>query len=147
MKSKILLATATAAIMLTAACGSGSKSAATATGAATTGSGAPAAGAGSLIIGSADFSENTILAYVYGQALAAKGVKVSYKTNIGERAVYMQALKEGSIDMIPEYSGSILATLDKTATATKPDDVAAALKTAAAGIGLTELNYAPAQDA
>jgi osmoprotectant transport system substrate-binding protein len=151
MKSKILLATATAAMMLTAACGSDSKSAATpaatTTGAAAAGSGAPAAGAGSLIIGSADFSENTILAYVYGQALAAKGVKVSYKTNIGERAVYMQALKDGSIDMIPEYSGSILASLDKASTATKPDDVAAALKTAAAAANLTELNYAPAQDA
>ena len=46
------------------------------------GGGAP----GSITIGSADFSENTILAYVYGDALAAKGVKVQYKVNIGERA-------------------------------------------------------------
>ncbi len=147
MKSKILLASAAAGVaLLTAACGSSSSSGAKSTTSAT-GSAAAAARAGSLIIGSADFSENTILAYVYGEALAAKGVKVSYKTNIGERAVYMAALKDGSIDFIPEYTGSILASLDKTATATKPDDVAAALKTAATAINLTELNYAPAQDA
>ncbi|MDX6255554.1 MAG: osmoprotectant transport system substrate-binding protein [Frankiales bacterium] len=175
MKSKILLVTATAgAALLTAACGGGSSSsgatstsstaaatsAATSGGAtsapATSGTASSSAGAttgaaggdpGSLIIGSADFSENTILAYVYGNALAAKGVKVTYKVNIGERAAYMQALKDGSISFIPEYTGSILDYLDTKATAKSPADVAAALKTAAAGVNLTELNYAPAQDA
>jgi osmoprotectant transport system substrate-binding protein len=177
MKSKILLATSAAGVaLLTAACGSSSSSAGSApsatsatatTGApspaATSGSGAatpssssasgsgsaPSAGGapGSITIGSADFSENTILAYVYGQALAAKGVTVKYKVNIGERAAYMAALKDGSIDFIPEYSGSILDYLDTSATAKSPADVAAALKTAAAGAKLTELNYAPAQDA
>ena len=109
---------------------------------------APSAGGapGSITIGSADFSENTILAYVYGQALAAKGVTVKYKVNIGERAAYMAALKDGSIDFIPEYSGSILDYLDTKATAKTPADVATALKTAAASANLTELNYAPAQD-
>jgi osmoprotectant transport system substrate-binding protein len=175
MKSKILLATSAAGVaLLTAACGGGSgstsaspttsaaavaTSAAGATGtspsvAATGGSSAPATGSapsaggapGSLTIGSADFSENTILAYVYGQALAAKGVTVKYKVNIGERAAYMAALKDGSIDFIPEYSGSILDYLDTSATAKTSADVAAALKTAAAAAKLTELNYAPAQD-
>jgi osmoprotectant transport system substrate-binding protein len=98
-------------------------------------------------VGSADFSESTILAYVYGDALAAKGVKVSYKVNIGERAAYVAALKDGSISYFPEYSGSILDFLDPTATAKTPADVATALKPAAAKINLTPLNYAPAQDA
>ena len=100
-----------------------------------------------MTVGSADFSESTILAYIYGDALAAKGVKVSNKLNIGERAVYITALKDGSISYFPEYSGSILDFLDPKATAKSPDDVAAALKPLAAAIKLTTLNFAPAQDA
>lgn len=111
-------------------------------------SAAPAGGApGSLVIGSADFSESTILAHVYGNALAAKGVKVSYKDNIGERAAYVAALKDGSINYFPEYSGSILDYFDPKATAKSPADVAAALKPLAAANKLDELNYADAQDA
>ena len=186
MKSKFVLATATAGVaLLTAACGSSSSSgagssaaaptsaaaaatsaaaaatsaaagsstavAATSAASAAPGASAPAPSAGgtpgSITIGSADFSENTILAYVYGDALAAKGVTVKYKVNIGERAAYIAALKDGSIDFIPEYSGSILDFLDTKATAKSPADVAAALKTAAASSKFATLNYAPAQDA
>jgi osmoprotectant transport system substrate-binding protein len=156
MKSKVLFGAAIAGIaLLTAACGSsGSSSANSSTSSAPApassgGAGASSAGGspGSLIIGSADFSENTILAYLYGDALAAKGVSVSYKVNIGERAAYMAAMKDGSINFIPEYSGSILDFLDTKATAKSPEDVATALKTAAASANLTELQYAPAQDA
>jgi osmoprotectant transport system substrate-binding protein len=174
MKSKFLLATATATVaLLTAACGGGSSSpsagttstsgssASAPTSAATGSAAAPTSAAGSatgaatpaggdpcsVTVGSADFSESTILAYVYGDALAAKGVKVSYKVNIGERAAYVAALKDGSINYFPEYSGSILDFLVPTATAKSPADVAAALKPAAAAINLTALNYAPAQDA
>ncbi len=159
MKSKFLLATALAGVaLMTAACGSSGSSAdktsnAASTPAATSGSGAAASttsgaasGSGSLTIGSADFPENTILAYVYGNALAAKGVKVSYKVNIGERPAYMGALKDGSIDFIPEYTGSILTYLDRNATAKAPPAVAAALKTAASAAGLTSLTYSAAQD-
>ena len=35
------------------------------------------AGTGSITVGSADFPENTLLADIYGDAMAAKGVKVS----------------------------------------------------------------------
>ncbi len=80
-----------------------------------------------IVVGSANFSENTILADIYGQALAANGFTVSYKPNIGARAVYFPALTKGDVDVIPEYSGSILSFLDKTAVATAPADVNAAL--------------------
>ena len=81
----------------------------------------------SIVVGSANFSENTILADIYGQALAANGFTVTYKPNIGARAVYFPALVKGEVDVVPEYSGSILSFLDKTAVATSPDDVNAAL--------------------
>ncbi|MDT4982014.1 MAG: osmoprotectant transport system substrate-binding protein, partial [Pseudonocardiales bacterium] len=67
------------------------------------------AGTGSITIGSAGFSENEILAEIYAGAMQAKGVKVSKKLSIGERPLYIAALKDGSIDFIPEYSGSILS--------------------------------------
>jgi osmoprotectant transport system substrate-binding protein len=86
--------------------------------------------AGTITVGSANFSENVILADIYGQALAAKGFTVKYKLNIGARAVYIPALEDGEIDVIPEYSGSILSFLDKTAAASSSSDVDAALTTA-----------------
>jgi osmoprotectant transport system substrate-binding protein len=102
-------------------------------------------GTGSITVGSADFPENTLLADIYGDAMAAKGVKVSKKLNIGERAAYIKALNDGSISFIPEYSGSILSFLDTSATAKSPADVYAALQQEV-GSNLTVLNYASAQD-
>jgi osmoprotectant transport system substrate-binding protein len=84
----------------------------------------------SLVVGSAAFPENATLAYVYGQALAADGVTVSYKVNIGQRAAYYAALQKGEIDLIPEYAGSILSYLDKAANAKSGDDVKTALDAA-----------------
>lgn len=101
---------------------------------------------GSITVGSADFPENQLLALIYGDAMKAKGVNVTQRPNIGERSVYMAALQDGSIDFIPEYSGSILAYLDSTASQKSPGDVYAALQKVAAGKGLVALKYAAAQD-
>lgn len=101
---------------------------------------------GSITVGSADFPESTLLADIYAGAMSAKGVQVSKKLNIGERSAYMAALNDGSIGFIPEYTGSILVYLDKSATAKTPDEVYAALKQAAAGQALVPLQYAAAQD-
>lgn len=100
---------------------------------------------GSITVGSAGFTENILLADIYADAMSAKGVKVSKHLNIGERPIYMKALQDGSIDFIPEYSGSILAFLDSTATAKTPTDVYAALQQAV-GDKLAVLDYAAAQD-
>ncbi len=81
----------------------------------------------SVVVGSANFSENVVLADIYGQALAANGFAVTYKLNIGARAAYIPALESGEVNLIPEYSGSILDFLSKSATANSPTDVKAAL--------------------
>jgi osmoprotectant transport system substrate-binding protein len=81
----------------------------------------------SVVVGSANFSENVILADIYGQALAANGFTVTYKLNIGARAAYIPALESGEVNLIPEYSGSILDFLSQSATANSPSDVKAAL--------------------
>ncbi|MBF2717304.1 ABC transporter substrate-binding protein [Agrobacterium vitis] len=98
-----------------------------------------------IIVGSADFPESQLLATLYAKALAAKGIKVETKLNIGSREVYMPALLDGSIDLLPEYAGAALSYLDKKATAHTPDDVAAALK-AALPKGVSMLTPSAAQD-
>src|SRR3954451_14112764 len=80
-------------------------------------------GGGSLVIGSADFPERTLLANIYADALSAKGVRVTKHLNIGERSTYLTALKSGSIDFVPEYNGSILDFVDPKATAKATADV------------------------
>ena len=103
------------------------------------------AGPGSITVGSAGFTENILLADIYADAMSAKGVKVSKHTNIGERPIYMKALNDGSIDFIPEYSGSILSYLDSSATAKSAADVDAALQQKLSD-KLVALTYSPAQD-
>jgi osmoprotectant transport system substrate-binding protein len=99
----------------------------------------------SIVVGSANFPENVTIAYVYGQALAADGVKVSYKVNIGARAAYIPALEKGEINLIPEYAGSILSYLDKNANQKSSDEVKSALDSALPK-GLTATDFAPAAD-
>jgi glycine betaine/choline ABC-type transport system substrate-binding protein len=81
-----------------------------------------------LTVGSANFQENVLLADIYSDALKAQGASISTKLNIGSREKYLPGLKDGSIDLLPEYNGAVLQYLDKTATATSPTDVLAALQ-------------------
>ena len=158
MKRTYLLAAGVlASVLALAACGSSgssSKTTSPATSAAATtasptetatGAGGYPAGPGSLTVGSAGFTENVLLADIYGDAMSAKGVKVSKHLNIGERPIYMKALDDGSIDFIPEYSGSILSFLDASATAKTPSDVYAALQQKLDPKQVA-LQYAAAQD-
>lgn len=102
---------------------------------------------GSVTIGSAQFDESELLADIYGDAMAAKGVKVTKHLDIGERGVYMAAMKDGSISAFPEYSGSILPfLLGKETTAKTPDDVYAQLQQVAAANNFAVTNFAAAQD-
>ena len=98
-----------------------------------------------LKVGSANFQENVILANIYAQALQAQGATVSTQLNIGSRETYMPGLQDGSIDLIPEYSGVLLQYFDKKATAVSSDDVFAALP-AALPQGLVVLDQSKAED-
>jgi len=102
--------------------------------------------AGTVTVGSAAFGESEIVAEIYAQALESKGVKVNRNLNIGQRDVYLAALKDGSIDLIPEYSGNLLQFYDKTATAQSSDDVYSALQKAIPA-GFEVLAQSQAQDA
>ncbi|GAA0417475.1 glycine/betaine ABC transporter substrate-binding protein [Acrocarpospora corrugata] len=127
---KRLIATAVAAVFALSACGGGSDplTQATPTTAASTGGSAPAAA--SVTIGSFDFPESVLLASIYAQALQAKGVTVTEKPNIGSREIVYDQIKTGGLTILPEYIGSLLAFVDKNATAKSTTDVVAALGTA-----------------
>jgi glycine betaine/choline ABC-type transport system substrate-binding protein len=99
----------------------------------------------SIKVGSANFPENVLLAEIYAEGLKDQGATISTTLNIGSREKYVPALEDGSIDLLPEYNGSILQYLDKTATATTPDDVFAALQKALPP-SLIVLNQSAAQD-
>ena len=80
-----------------------------------------------IVVGSAAFGESEILAEIYAQALQAEGIEAKTRLDIGAREAYLGAIKDGSIDLFPEYTGNLLLFLDPEATATAPDDVEAAL--------------------
>ncbi|HET9168340.1 MAG TPA: ABC transporter substrate-binding protein [Actinospica sp.] len=88
---------------------------------------APKASTGSVVVGSDNFPESVLLADLYGQALAAKGIKVSYNLNIGSREVTYNLVKSGSLTLKPEYNGALLSYLNKTAAQTSTSEVDAAI--------------------
>ncbi len=85
--------------------------------------------AGSVKIGSANFPESGLLAEIYAGALRAKGINASTTDPIGAREAYLKALGDGSVQVVPEYTGSLLAFLDKTAKEKVSGEVYAALLT------------------
>ena len=140
LKKIAALAAATTLGLSLAACGSGDPTEAS-------GSGDSKSSAGTITVGSAAFPENEILAEIYAQALEAKGVKVEKKLNIGAREVYVKALQNGEIDLVPEYTGNLLQYVDENATAAAPDEVVAALKDALPdGVEILEVSEAEDKD-
>ena len=138
-RTRIVLAlTASAAMLAVAACGSSDP---LAPGGATTTS----SSAGTIVVGSANFPENALLAEIYAGALTAKGVKVEKKLNIGSREVYIPALQDGSIDLIPEYTGVLDQYFNKNTKATDSAGVYAELK-AALPATLTVFDKSTAED-
>jgi osmoprotectant transport system substrate-binding protein len=132
-------------VLVVTACGSSSNPTAPAGGGKTSASNVPA---DTIVVGSANFQENVVLADIYAEALKSKGVKVTTKLNIGSRETYIPALKDGSIDLIPEYSGVLLQYFDKTATAVSSDDVLAALlKAVPAPLAVLDQSKAEDKDA
>jgi osmoprotectant transport system substrate-binding protein len=106
---------------------------------------APKAAAGSVVVGSDNFPESILLADIYGQALAAKGVKVGYKLDIGSREITYNLVKNGSLALKPEYNGALLAYLDSSATQSSTTAVDAAI-TEKLAPGLEILTPSTAQD-
>ncbi|RWZ52962.1 ABC transporter substrate-binding protein [Labedella phragmitis] len=103
---------------------------------------------GTIAIGSANFPESELLAEMYAQAIEAAGVEVERTFNIGARELYLAALEDGSIDLLPEYNGALLSALvDGGAPegVTSPEDVYDALQDVMPD-GIVTLPQSEAQD-
>jgi osmoprotectant transport system substrate-binding protein len=104
-----------------------------------------ATGNRSIVIGSAGFYEAQLMAEIYAQALEANGYEVERRLGIGPRDTTQPAIESGEIDLEPEYIGSLLTFLGGTASG-DPEQTFADLEEALAEVGLSALDYAPAQD-
>jgi osmoprotectant transport system substrate-binding protein len=127
--------TAALAILLVSGCGSSNP----------LGGGAASADLKSVVVGSADFPESKIVAEIYAQALEANGFTIVRQFGIGSRETYIPALRDRSIDLIPEYTGNLLQYFNPKSIASTPGDVELALYRSLPG-DLSILQPAPAND-
>lgn len=97
-------------LLMLAGCSGGDEPASSQAGGASDESEAP-----SLVIGSTNFPEQLILANIYADVLEDQGVEVATRLNLGSREVVFPALTSGEIDLLPEYTGALLAYLDEDA--------------------------------
>lgn len=99
----------------------------------------------SIVVGSGDFPESEIVAEIYAQALQANGFDIGRRMGIGSRETYIPALKDHSIDLVPEYIGNLLLYFQPDSTATVLDAVELELYKRLPG-DLSILTPAPASD-
>ena len=65
-------------------------------------------------VGSKNFTEELILGEMYAQLLEANDIPVQRRLNLGSTEIAHEALRQGDIDLYPEYTGTgLLAILKK----------------------------------
>lgn len=99
----------------------------------------------SIVVGSGDFPESQVIAEIYAQVLQANGFDVGRRLGIGSRETYIPALKDHSIDLVPEYIGNLLLYFQPDATVTMLDAVELELYKRLPG-DLSILTPSPASD-
>jgi osmoprotectant transport system substrate-binding protein len=68
-----------------------------------------------VVVASFNFPESVLLAEIYAEALEAAGIPVRRELGLGPRELVQPALVGGLVDLVPEYLGSALASLDPDA--------------------------------
>ncbi len=81
-------------------------------------------------VGSTNFGEQLILAHAYAMVLEDRGVEVNKRLNLGSREVVYPSLVAGEIDVLPEYTGALLAHISDSEEipARAPAEVAEAVR-------------------
>jgi osmoprotectant transport system substrate-binding protein len=80
-------------------------------------------GSGKVVVGAFNFSESATLANIYAQVLNAAGFDANVKT-VGNREVAEPALEKGSIDVMPEYVGTLTEFINKPENGADAEPVA-----------------------
>jgi len=80
-------------------------------------------GSGKVVVGAFNFSESATLANIYAQVLNAAGFDANVKT-VGNREVAEPALEKGSIDVMPEYVGTLTEFINKAENGADAEPVA-----------------------
>jgi osmoprotectant transport system substrate-binding protein len=109
----------------------------------------PAPGpASAVVVASFAFPESGVLAEIYAQALEHVGVPVRRELNLGPRELVQPALRQGLVDVVPEYLGSALASVAPEARVDTQDPAAvrSALARSLSAWGLRVLAAAPASN-
>ncbi|MFI5041178.1 MAG: glycine betaine ABC transporter substrate-binding protein [Acidimicrobiales bacterium] len=75
-----------------------------------------------------NFSESSIVAYAYGDALKAAGANVTVEPKLGTRQTLEPGLQSGQIDILPEYAASALEYINKGAGEASGDVTATVAK-------------------
>ncbi len=100
---------------------------------------------GQVVIGSADFAESELLMHVYAEALKTTGADVQTKPRIGAREFYVNAVRNGELTLVPEYTGNLLEFLDPASSATESQQVYDQLR-GKVGNDMELLDQSPAED-
>lgn len=108
---------------------------------------------GALVVGSAGFTESTVLAEMYAQVLKDAGYTTSIK-KVDTRELYEPALEKGEIDVVPEYAATLAEFLNakvngpdaKPVASSDADATVAALRELAGPRGLKVLDAGEAVD-
>ncbi|MHB8635581.1 MAG: glycine betaine ABC transporter substrate-binding protein [Fimbriimonadaceae bacterium] len=89
-----------------------------------------------LTVGSKKFTESYVLGEIARGLLTKQGFDVTHKQGMGATLILWAALKSGSIDVYPEYTGTIGEEILKSKTKLTPTEMRAEL--AKQGIGMTD---------
>jgi osmoprotectant transport system substrate-binding protein len=66
-----------------------------------------------IAVGSFDFPESVLLAYIYTETLRAKNFPVPVLPDLGARELVHRALMNGMVQLVPEHAGSALEIVSR----------------------------------
>lgn len=102
---------------------------------------------GTTVVGSQDYYSNEIIAEIYAQALENNGLEVERDFRIGQREVYVGEVESGAIDVLPEYTGPLLAYWEPDFESATADEVHAELaQVAPENLEILDMSEATDQD-
>jgi glycine betaine/choline ABC-type transport system substrate-binding protein len=70
---------------------------------------------GTVVVASFNFPESELLAAIYGLAIRHAGIPVRLQLGLGPRELVEPALQQGLADLVPEYLGTALTSLEPDA--------------------------------